>query len=449
MLLCPKNLATVQRYETDVCVSLYSNRSIYFIYPGRDGWSAPSGYAHTHSHTQPKVAIATHGVSMIVPICPLLSLLVIFFIHMFISKFSGLQIFVEFVNPPGIRVSKKFKATSSTAWTCFWPPLPEKMIAIAVCVCDWKMKKINKYYRLIEMQFPFFSEDWKMTRRTGGEEWSRSELARAPSSWCSGLKNGSLIVKRHVVMATTNGETVTEKERWRGKNWGRCFRIKLHFREAKDGLVSALPCYIGEEYYIHFLVIFHSQSRAGRLKTAWGDIFPWALTRPTWITQQCSVIHLNIYHHVNISILLLFCASSLHPLCHLYSASFSAQFMLHTPPAIHHPHPRCSEISFSSHHPCRAELTLGMRSERWAAMLLLSASSNGLSYSPRRHPRDPPPTLTSLKLWMGIQSIRHFGRYVITHAYFITKWRSPSVALWTLLTHLWVFWHNKMWICGI
>lgn len=71
------------------------------------------------------------------------------------------------------------------------------------------------------------------------------------------------------------------------------------------------------------------------------------------------------------------------------------------------PLPYCPKISFSGLHPlqpCREELTLGMRSERWAVMLLLSAGSNGLRYSVWRDLRD---TLTSLRRWLGIYRHTH------------------------------------------
>jgi len=59
--VCPKELAAMQSYETDVCVGHYCNRSIYFIYPGRDGWSAPSGHiAHTW---QSPAMVGFHGKS--------------------------------------------------------------------------------------------------------------------------------------------------------------------------------------------------------------------------------------------------------------------------------------------------------------------------------------------------------------------------------------------------
>lgn len=51
VFVCPNSLAAMQRYETDVCVGHYCNRSIYFIYPGRNGWSAPSGRVRTHTQT--------------------------------------------------------------------------------------------------------------------------------------------------------------------------------------------------------------------------------------------------------------------------------------------------------------------------------------------------------------------------------------------------------------
>lgn len=57
MCVCPKELAAMQRNGTDVCVGHYCNRTIYFIYPGRDGWSAPSG----HTHTSSNMAITSHG----------------------------------------------------------------------------------------------------------------------------------------------------------------------------------------------------------------------------------------------------------------------------------------------------------------------------------------------------------------------------------------------------
>lgn len=63
--VCPKELAAMQRYETDVSVGHYCNRSIYFIYPGRDGWSAPSGHTHTQTHTahtwQSPAMVEFHG----------------------------------------------------------------------------------------------------------------------------------------------------------------------------------------------------------------------------------------------------------------------------------------------------------------------------------------------------------------------------------------------------
>lgn len=48
--MCAEELAAMLSYETDVCVGHYCNRSIYFIYPGRNGWSAPSGRTHKHIH---------------------------------------------------------------------------------------------------------------------------------------------------------------------------------------------------------------------------------------------------------------------------------------------------------------------------------------------------------------------------------------------------------------
>lgn len=88
------------------------------------------------------------------------------------------------------------------------------------------------------------------------------------------------------------------------------------------------------------------------------------------------------------------------------------------------PLPYCPKISFSGLHPlqpCREELTLGMRSERWAVMLLLSASSNGLRYSVWRDLRD---TLTSLRRWLGIYRHTHTHKtptHSITHTYVKTN----------------------------
>lgn len=46
--VCVKELAAMFSHEADVCVGHYRNRSIYFIYPGRTGWSAPSGLTRKH-----------------------------------------------------------------------------------------------------------------------------------------------------------------------------------------------------------------------------------------------------------------------------------------------------------------------------------------------------------------------------------------------------------------
>lgn len=172
--VCPKELAATQRNETDVRVGHYCNRSIYFIYPGRDGWSAPSGHTHTSTYMEITsndrvsrvVSQQQEGRSKMIITCvpgtvcmhlPSLSL------SQFLSP--SLVTFCLFLLPPRLyppfpsislsplspaaseihesvvfprRLQHKMKkamVSSTKVRTCSRHPVPEEMTVTRVCVC--------------------------------------------------------------------------------------------------------------------------------------------------------------------------------------------------------------------------------------------------------------------------------------------------------------------------
>ncbi len=172
--------SSAEEWNRCVCVGHYCNRSTYFIYPGRDGWSAPSG----HTHTSTYMAITSHGrVSWVVSqqqegssnddymcvrlcghdsvrishLCHCLNFsLFLFSWRIFFSflavfpfplfSFSSISLPLSSAAASEIHESvifpwrlqgkmKKAMVSSTTVQTCSRHPVPEEMMVVMVCVC--------------------------------------------------------------------------------------------------------------------------------------------------------------------------------------------------------------------------------------------------------------------------------------------------------------------------
>lgn len=160
-------------------------------------------------------------------------------------------------------------------------------------------------------------------------------------------------------MATANGER--KEERWwnrgRKRKLGRCFRWKLHLKDIFKG-VKLVPCYATLDSSLLSSVYIYTQQ--------W---LCWELNLNSY--QQQPVQHISPF---SFSFVFRKLTVPLYP--PLHPSPFSP-LSLYLPPLQLLLSPIVLRSFFSGLHPCRAELTLGMRSERRAVMLLLSAGSNG------------------------------------------------------------------------